>query len=132
MDNSLQMVSYYAFHDMMKPVSNINRIMTAALFFFADRYALYGLILPQYPASVKDTHRKIKTGGKEHKLRNQAELRQLQLQIHPHFLYNSLSYIVTVADQPDAVTERQQLLPATHRTVILSTMAISILMNLRM
>ena len=33
MDNSLQMVSYYAFHEMMKPVSNINRIMTAALFF---------------------------------------------------------------------------------------------------
>jgi len=41
----------------------------------------------------------------EQRLRNQAELRQLQLQIHPHFLYNSLSYIVTVADQPEAVTE---------------------------
>ena len=42
---------------------------------------------------------------KEQQLRNQAELRQLQLQIHPHFLYNSLSYIVTVADKPGAVTE---------------------------
>lgn len=42
---------------------------------------------------------------KEQQLRNQAELRQLQLQIHPHFLYNSLSYIVTVADKPEAVTE---------------------------
>lgn len=42
---------------------------------------------------------------KEQQLRNQAELRQLQLQIHPHFLYNSLSYIVTVADKPVAVTE---------------------------
>ena len=41
----------------------------------------------------------------EQRLRNQAEFRQLQLQIHPHFLYNSLSYIVTVADQPEAVTE---------------------------
>lgn len=42
---------------------------------------------------------------KEQQLRTQAELRQLQLQIHPHFLYNSLSYIVTVADKPEAVTE---------------------------
>lgn len=41
----------------------------------------------------------------EQRLRNQAELRQLQMQIQPHFLYNSLSYIVTVADQPRAVTE---------------------------
>lgn len=41
----------------------------------------------------------------EQQLRNQAELRQLQLQINPHFLYNSLSYIVTVADRPAAVIE---------------------------
>lgn len=41
----------------------------------------------------------------EQKLRTQAELRQLQLQINPHFLYNSLSYIVTTADKPEAVTE---------------------------
>jgi len=41
----------------------------------------------------------------EQKLRNQAELRQLQLQINPHFLYNSLSYIVTTADNQKAVTE---------------------------
>lgn len=40
---------------------------------------------------------------KEQELRMQAELEQLQLQINPHFLYNSLSYIVTVAEQPDAV-----------------------------
>lgn len=42
---------------------------------------------------------------KEQQLRHQAELRQLQLQINPHFLYNSLSYIVTVADKPEAVTQ---------------------------
>ncbi|MDO4621054.1 MAG: histidine kinase, partial [Lachnospiraceae bacterium] len=41
---------------------------------------------------------------KEQKLRNQAEMRQLQLQIQPHFLYNCLSYIVTVANNPSAVT----------------------------
>lgn len=40
---------------------------------------------------------------KEQELRMQAELEQLQLQINPYFLYNSLSYIVTVAEQPDAV-----------------------------
>lgn len=40
---------------------------------------------------------------KEQELRMQAELAQLQLQINPHFLYNSLSYIVTVAEEPDAV-----------------------------
>lgn len=40
---------------------------------------------------------------KEQELRNRAELRQLQLQIHPHFLYNSLSYIVTVAEHPEMV-----------------------------
>ncbi len=40
---------------------------------------------------------------KEQELRMQAELEQLQLQINPHFLYNSLSYIVTVAEEPDAV-----------------------------
>lgn len=42
---------------------------------------------------------------KEQKLRSQAEMRQLQLQIQPHFLYNCLSYIVTVANNPDAVTK---------------------------
>ena len=40
---------------------------------------------------------------KEQELRMQAELEQLQLQINPHFLYNSLSYIVTVAEEPGAV-----------------------------
>ena len=42
---------------------------------------------------------------KEQQLRSRAELRQLQLQINPHFLYNSLSYIETVADRPKAVTD---------------------------
>ena len=35
--------------------------------------------------------------------RRKSELEVLQSQINPHFLYNSLSYIVTVAEQPDAV-----------------------------
>lgn len=52
---------------------------------------------------------------KEQQLRNQAELRQLQLQINPHFLYNSLSYIVTVADNPQAVTEMAVHLSSYYR-----------------
>lgn len=51
----------------------------------------------------------------EQQLRNQAELRQLQLQINPHFLYNSLSYIVTVADQPVAVTQMAMHLSRYYR-----------------
>ncbi len=42
---------------------------------------------------------------KEQESRSQAELWELQLQIRPHFLYNSLSYITTVANRPEAVTE---------------------------
>lgn len=42
---------------------------------------------------------------REQELRSQAELEQLQLQINPHFLYNSLSYIVAVAKDPQAVTK---------------------------
>ena len=39
------------------------------------------------------------------KLATSMELKALQSQINPHFLYNSLSFIVTAADNPDAVTE---------------------------
>ncbi len=52
---------------------------------------------------------------KEQKLRGQVELKQLQMQIHPHFLYNSLSYIVTVADKPEAVTQMAVHLASYYR-----------------
>ena len=40
----------------------------------------------------------------QHKmLVERTEYKMLQAQINPHFLYNSLSYIVTVAEEPDAV-----------------------------
>lgn len=52
---------------------------------------------------------------KEQQLRDQAELRQLQLQINPHFLSNSLSYIVTVADKPEAVTQMAMHLASYYR-----------------
>lgn len=64
----------------------------------------FGYVFGQFNRMVNRISQLIESTLKEQWLRNQAELRQLQLQIHPHFLYNSLSYIVTVADQPEAVT----------------------------
>lgn len=39
----------------------------------------------------------------EYKRRDLAEKKQLQSQINPHFLYNSLFYIISVSENPDAV-----------------------------
>lgn len=64
----------------------------------------FAYVFGQFNSMVTRIRQLIESTLKEQGLRNQAELRQLQLQIHPHFLYNSLSYIVTVADQPEAVT----------------------------
>lgn len=62
-------------------------------------------VFEQFNQMVGKIRQLLDTTLKEQELRNQAELRQLQLQITPHFLYNCLSYIVTVADNPQAVTE---------------------------
>ena len=65
----------------------------------------FSYVFEQFNRMVTRIRQLLDTTIKEQELRNQAELRQLQLQIHPHFLYNSLSYIVTVADKPQAVIE---------------------------
>lgn len=65
----------------------------------------FSYVFEQFNRMVTRISQLISSTLKEQQLRNHAELRQLQLQIHPHFLYNSLSYIVTVADKPEAVTE---------------------------
>lgn len=65
----------------------------------------FAYVFGQFNRMVTRISQLIESTLKEQRLRNQAELRQLQLQINPHFLYNSLSYIVTVANQPEAVTE---------------------------
>lgn len=65
----------------------------------------FSYVFEQFNRMVVRIQQLIDSTLKEQQLRSQAELRQLQLQIHPHFLYNSLSYIVTVANKPEAVTE---------------------------
>lgn len=65
----------------------------------------FSYVFEQFNRMIAKIRQLIASMLKEQQLRSQAELRQLQLQIHPHFLYNSLSYIVTVADKPQAVTE---------------------------
>lgn len=65
----------------------------------------FSYVFEQFNRMVTRTEVLLSTSLKEQQLRSQAEMRQLQLQIHPHFLYNSLSYIVTVAEQPEAVTQ---------------------------
>lgn len=65
----------------------------------------FSYVFEQFNRMLERISRLIDTTMREHELRSQAELRELQLQIRPHFLYNSLSYITTVADRPEAVTE---------------------------
>lgn len=62
-------------------------------------------VFEQFNRMVVRIQQLIDSTVREQQLRSQAELRQLQLQINPHFLYNSLSYIVTVANKPEAVTQ---------------------------
>ncbi len=152
--NGLELVSYYPLKEMMRPVSNINRITGSLLVvllliglifmllyynnillqlriltgklkqveggnFTAQIMVLpnneFGYVFRQFNRMVTRISQLIESTLKEQLLRNQAELRQLQLQIHPHFLYNSLSYIVTVADQPEAVTEMAVHLSSYYR-----------------
>lgn len=63
----------------------------------------FAYVFDQFNGMVRHTKFLLESTVKEQELRNRAELRQLQLQIHPHFLYNSLSYIVIVAEHPQMV-----------------------------
>lgn len=55
----------------------------------------FAYVFRQFNHMVRRTHELLEATVKEQELRNEAEMRQLQLQINPHFLYNSLSFIVT-------------------------------------
>lgn len=75
----------------------------------------FAYVFRQFNHMVRRTHELLEATVKEQELRNEAEMRQLQLQINPHFLYNSLSFIVTAADNPDAVTEMAVYLSQYYR-----------------
>lgn len=85
----------------------------------------FAYVFQQFNTMVEKIRDLIQTTLKEQQLRSQAELRQLQLQINPHFLYNSLSYIVTVADNPGAVTRMAVHLSKYYRyctrTIVMGT-----------
>ena len=53
----------------------------------------FAYVFRQFNHMVRRTHELLEATVKEQELRNEAEMRQLQLQINPHFLYNSLSLI---------------------------------------
>ena len=59
--------------------------------------------------------RLFRTLVKEMQQRDLAEERQFQSQIQPHFLYNSLFYIVSVADQPQDVRKMTRHLAEYYR-----------------
>ena len=75
----------------------------------------FSYVFEQFNEMARRIGELVESTLKEQQLRNQAELRQLQLQINPHFLYNSLSYVVTVADRPQAVTEMAMHLASYYR-----------------
>ena len=65
----------------------------------------FGYVFGQFNRMTSRMEQLFITTMKEQELRSQAELEQLQLQINPHFLYNSLSYIVTMAGKPELVQQ---------------------------
>lgn len=65
----------------------------------------FSYVFEQFNRMVEQTERLLAITLKEQQLRHQARLGQLQLQIRPHFLYNCLTYIVTVAAKPKAVEQ---------------------------
>lgn len=75
----------------------------------------FSYVFDQFNRMVIRIRELIASTLKEQQLRSQAELRQLQLQINPHFLYNSLSYIVTVAGQQKPVTDMAVHLSSYYR-----------------
>lgn len=64
----------------------------------------FGYLAEQFNQMVAGGQRLLTSLANEQKSRDLAEMKQLQFQINPHFLYNSLAYIVSVAHNQEAVT----------------------------
>lgn len=65
---------------------------------------------------VRQTKDLLTTIETERSLKSQAEVKQLQSQINPHFLYNSLFYIVSMARRsPEAVVSMAQHMASYYR-----------------
>lgn len=64
----------------------------------------FGYVFEQFNQMVVGSRSLLDSLVREQKSRDQAEIKQLQFQISPHFLYNSLGYLVAVSHDPDAVT----------------------------
>ena len=58
----------------------------------------FAYVFRQFNHMVRRTHELLEATVKEQELRNEAEMRQLQLQINPHFLYNTLDCINGLVD----------------------------------
>lgn len=59
-------------------------------------------VFEQFNQMVTGVDRLLLSLNSEYQRRDTAERKQLQAQINPHFLYNSLFYIISVANDPNA------------------------------
>lgn len=70
----------------------------------------FSYVFNQFNQMTSGVNRILHSLDNEYMRRNIAERKHLQAQINPHFLYNSLFYIISVADDPNAVREMTSLL----------------------
>ena len=75
----------------------------------------FDYLFKQFNLMTSSIQRLFRTLVKEMQQRDLAEERQFQSQIQPHFLYNSLFYIVSVADQPQDVKKMTRHLAEYYR-----------------
>lgn len=65
----------------------------------------FDYVFEQFNQMISGINKLLYSLEKEYHLRDLAERKQLQSQINPHFLYNTLFYIVSMADDAEAVRE---------------------------
>lgn len=86
----------------------------------------FDYLFNQFNLMTSSIQRLFKTLVKEMQQRELAEERQFQSQIQPHFLYNSLFYIVSVAENPKAVREMTRHLAEYYRYLCKETERVSL------